>query len=355
MLIGVAAWASQAPAGGRIWVRVTTPLSSADAKAGDAVRVVAIPSGMPLKGEVVRAVAASPDRRAELQLHFPGARLVDVDNARETIDANGVILGILASETLAGRMDSGIQRIGERYAGLAGVLGAIQSTILPGPETGIVYAAGVELQLELTAPIELPDALAPKPDPEFERTAAAQPFRTTTANTERPSDLINLMLEGNQAEVVAAFHAAGWTEARPLNTASKLETLRAIAAERGYSEAPVSTLLLKGKPPALVFEKLNNTFAKRHHLRIWRMGSRLWLVAATHDIGIDVSQDDRTFIHRIDPNIDDERQRVVDDLLFAGKVKAWELVDRPAVPRLTSNATGDEIHTDGKTAVVILR
>ena len=61
-----------------------------------------------------------------------------------------------------------------------------------------------------------------------------------------------------------------------------------IAEDRGYNEAPVSILMLDGKPPDMVFEKLNNTFAQRHHLRVWRRppsfsGKPVWAVAATHD------------------------------------------------------------------------
>jgi hypothetical protein len=145
-----------------------------------------------------------------------------------------------------------------------------------------------------------------------------------------------------------------------LNPLSKFETLRALAEGRGYTEAPVSVLLLDGKPPDLVFEKTLNTFARRHHLRIWRRpgsfrGKPVWAVAATHDIGIDFSEAERTFIHRIDPQIDAERDKVVNDLLFAGHVEAFDLVERPAVPRQGSNATGDRLETDGRIAILLLK
>jgi hypothetical protein len=118
-------------------------------------------------------------------------------------------------------------------------------------------------------------------------------------------------------------------------------------------------LLLEGKPADLVFEKTNDTFARRHHLRMWRRpgtvgGKPVFAVAATHDTGINFSDAERTFIHRIDPQIDREREKVVNDLLFTGSVKAYELVDRPQVPRQSHNATGDSIETDGRIAVLLL-
>jgi hypothetical protein len=44
--------------------------------------------------------------------------------------------------------------------------------------------------------------------------------------------------------------------------------------------------------------------------------------AATHDTGIDFSAKDRTLIHKIDPQIDMERSKVVNDPLLTGKVQS---------------------------------
>src|SRR5207253_5703095 len=114
--------------------------------------------------------------------------------------------------------------------------------------------------------------------------------------------------------------------AAALNSQSKLETVRAVAEMRGYNEAPVSILLLDGRPPDLVFQKQHNTFAARHHLRIWRrpdtfQGKPVWVCAATHDTAIDFSPENRTFTHKIDPEIDKERAKVVNDLLFTRLAK----------------------------------
>ncbi len=176
----------------------------------------------------------------------------------------------------------------------------------------------------------------------------------------KPSDITNLMLIGSEEQVRQAFAAAGWSVAAGLNTEAKFETFRALAENRGYKEAPVSILLLDGKPPDIVFEKQNNTFSSRHHLRVWRrpatfQGQPVWAVAATHDTGISFSEQNRTFIHNIDPQIDRERAKVVNDLLFTGKVQSVELVDRPNVPQHGQNATGDNLETDARIAVLVLK
>ena len=65
----------------------------------------------------------------------------------------------------------------------------------------------------------------------------------------------------------------------------------------------MSILVLGGQKPDLVFQKQYNTFAKRHHLRIFHRPSRfqnheVWVCSATHDTGFDFSAPNRTFIHK---------------------------------------------------------
>ena len=184
-----------------------------------------------------------------------------------------------------------------------------------------------------------------------------QPFRTATEESGKPSDLTNLMFLGSAQDLTDAFQKAGWSPAAKLNGASKLETFRAMAEDRGYQEAPVSVLMLDGRPPDLVFEKTNDTFAARHHLRVWRRpgqfgGQTLWVCSATHDTGIDFSDRDRTFIHKIDSHIDLERAKVVSDLVLTGAVRGLSLVQRAGLPQNISNATGDALITDGAMAVI---
>lgn len=231
----------------------------------------------------------------------------------------------------------------------------------------ISYEPGIEMTLALTQPLkwEPPKAAGPQLEPvpkeeELAGLAQGQPFLTVAEKPPKPSDMTNLMFIGTQEELVAAFEAAGWIPAAALTKVTGIETFRAIAEQRGYKEAPMSTLLLDGQKPDLNYQKQNNTFAMRHHLRVWKRpasfdGRPVWVCAATHDTGIEFSQQNRTFIHKIDSEIDKERAKVVSDFLFTGKVKSLALVDRPKVPRKAENATGDQVVTDGAIAVLLLK
>jgi hypothetical protein len=392
LLAALPAFALQVPAGTEIQIRLKTKVSTQNSKPQDKVEAVVIapvmvngefviPAGALVHGSVAKASqSAKSDERSALDLAFTeleidgaktklAAQVAAIDNAREKIDQQGEITGIVASETISGRLDAGLAKLGERAASFADLLGTVKKAVLKEPESDITYDAGVELSLKLTAALELKGPSGPGPASKLTpladengllRLVARQPFQTVAEKPPKPSDVTNIMLIGTLEQVQKTFSEAGWSSAAALSTEAKLETFRAIAEQRGYKEAPVSVLLLDGRPPDVVFEKLTNTFAQRHHLRVWKRpdtfgGLPVWVIAATHDTGIDFSEQNRTFIHKIDSQIDHERAKVVNDLLFTGRVKSVALVDRPAVPQHGQNATGDSVETDGRMAVLLLQ
>ncbi len=183
------------------------------------------------------------------------------------------------------------------------------------------------------------------------------PFRTYTDNTNVPSDLTNLVFIGSAGAIERAFAASGWEPVDELTAQTTYATVRSIAENQGYNRAPMSTLLLNGAKPQYAYAKTLNTFSKRHHLRIYSSplaweGQTVWTSSSTHDIGIGFSKKNKTFIHLIDTNIDNERAKVVNDLVLTGCVTGVQLVARPWVPRDAKNGTGEDLITDGKVAVL---
>jgi hypothetical protein len=387
------AFAEELPAGTAIEIRLKTKVASNSSKPKDPVEAVVIkpvmsgdryviPYGATLRGQVEKAQpAAAADKRAVLELHFDqvsgaqgksikiSTKVTEVDNARESVDEAGAIQGILAAETLSARMDQGLTKLGQRASGLADILQIAKSAVVKTTDAEIVYEPGVEMTIQLTEKTAIdPDAVPGmqvsfqpiSSEARLQQLVNAQPFQTVAAKPPKESDMTNLMFIGSQKELETAFAEAGWTSASAVNRNSSLETFRAIAELRGYKEAPMSTLLLDGRPADFNYQKQNNTFAQRHHLRIWRRpvqweGRDVWVSSSTHDTGIEFSQENRTFIHKIEPRIDGERAKVVSDLIFTGKVVSVALVDRPDVPEESMNATGDELITDGRMAVLVLR
>jgi hypothetical protein len=388
----VLALAAEIPAGAQFSVRLKNRLASKQARPGDPVSAILIapvrvngkellPAGFLVAGEVADP---SPAHRrlnhSVLLLHFGRlsgnanraidfhARVLDVDNARESVDADGVIHGLRP-----------LRRKPDTVEDLLMLAAAAHPAVLAGMELGkfvvaeaekprIVYEPGVEIGLLLTSPLSIsgdprPDVLREpaslRPTKDLRDLVDSLPQRTETHRRVK-SDLINLTFFGTAEQLRTAFTNAGWMAAQDLDMRTDVKTFLAVADHHSYRQGPVSLLTVGGEPPALVFEKEMNTFSKRHHIRIWQTGKRymgayVWIGAATHDIGISFSRKDKTFTHSVNPDIDLEREKVVDDLAFTGDVKAWGLVARPEAPRKFQNATGDNLFTDGAIAAVAMK
>jgi len=377
------------PIGTALQVRLSTPIGSNTSRAGDVIEAVVtapvlvegrvkLAPKTRIQGTVMLSQKAANDfERAQLILSFANlihldnsktpvlTRLVDVDNARESVQA-GRILGlphpnyskltwglralVMADPVLSYSVESALFVRDKEY------------------KRAIAYAAGTDMTVTIETPVTFgsrtevatdPSSVPAPPDAALVELVQSEPVRTETPGR-TPSDLTNLLFIGSKAQVEKAFHAAGWSEAAEANLTSDLKTFAAVAESRGYRSAPVSLLLLDGQKPDVVYQKQTNTFAKRHHIRIWRtpatfQNADVWIAAATHDIGIGVEKAGREWFHRIDPQVDRERSKVTNDLAFAGAVRSQYLVDRPKAPRDATNATGDKILTDGKMAVLILQ
>jgi ankyrin repeat protein len=334
-----------------------------------------VPPGIRVEGTILFAQKA-PNKysRPRLVLDFSNvihangtrsplyARVIDVDNARETV-RNNEIIGIVQphASTKTGFVLAGLGMInpiaGYTIKGVSAVYGlSLRREIL--------FPAGTDLQIQVVRPsmLKTKDTWSGWPilqvDDKLQALVKAAPVRVYTKDN-KPSDVTNLMFIGSQQQIEAAFQEAGWFETDSLSMGSALKTVGATIRSSGYSQAPVSLLTVNGKPPDLVFQKALDTFAKRHHIRVWKEpgtwnGRDVWIGAATHDIDISKARANTKWGHRIDPHVDREREWIQTDLLYAGTATAYALVDRPHVPRTTANGTGDVITTDGQLAIVEL-
>jgi hypothetical protein len=113
-------------------------------------------------------------------------------------------------------------------------------------------------------------------------------------------------------------------------------------------------LTLNGTPADLAYQKSLNTFSRRHHLRLWKDPKRpdVWVSAATEDTAISVHNMHLT--HSIDPRIDDERAKVVNDLVFTGCVDSAALLPRSSAPQNLNEKGQGVLITDGSIAILRL-
>jgi hypothetical protein len=293
------------------------------------------------------------------------ARVSGIDNARETVDPAGQILGLPESNPVHSKADWALLALGTIHPVAAVALFATIRGESHERHRTIVFHPGVEMTLRVTADAPLPAWPVWKPPDavaapgRLDSLIRSLPPRAFALGGKLPGDLINVVLIGDEADVRAAFRAAGWETADRLSPRTGFDTFVAMAGARGYAHQPVSKLVLDGRPPDIVFQKLTDTFAKRHHARVWHTdstwdGRPIFVMAATHDVGLEFSTAKHTFTHRIDPHIDLERDKIVNDLLTAKVVTALSLVPRTPVPDVTANGRATTIATDWHVAVVAL-
>ncbi len=389
---GSIGYAADVPAGRTLEIRLTRSLASFSSKKGSEVQGVIIapvldngrvliPMGARVTGTVrsVRRVGLGLiHESARLSIDFNQLTLPDgsqvslathvteIDNARESVDQQGRVNGIRSTGTLGYRANNFIAGFA-MFDPIAYVYVTVASArMLRFSEPEIWFPAGTELSVKLLAPVKLTQTYEPpvggiQSSPQ-ERAALRSilrslPYRTRTADSNKPSDLTNLVFLGTPGAVERAFTAAGWVQSDRLNTITGFQTLRSIAESQRYQSAPMSVLLLDEQRPRFTFSKSLDTFSKRHHARVW-LRSETWhgipvlTASSTQDIGIQLSRKNRTFIHIIDTNVDNERTKIADDLIFTGCVDAAELYPRPWLAAGAQNATGEALKTDGRLAVL---
>jgi hypothetical protein len=384
------AFALDVPTGTRLSIRLRDRVSSKNSLVGESISATLIApvqiNGQELipAGLFVHGAVANPDparrhlNHAVLDIRFGNligvnrslpfkASVLSVDNGRESVDAEGIIHGLRPLKSRPTELEELLMLAAYAHPAVLGSLELGRFIVAEKEKPRITYEAGVELWLTLTSPLHI--ATLPKPEiirqsvalpssPELTALVNALPLRTSTPHG-RPSDLVNIMFVGTQDALANAFTQAGWRPAKTLDLKTETQTFFALCDSHSYKEGPVSSLMIDGVKPALVFEKETNTYAKRHHIRIWRRpqtfdGQPVWIGAATHDIGIVFSRKARTFSHSVAHDIDSERLKIQNDLVFTGDVPAVGLIPRPNAPKAFQNATGDHLQTDGSIAVVRL-
>lgn len=177
-----------------------------------------------------------------------------------------------------------------------------------------------------------------------------------------PGDMVNFALIGTKEEVEAAYKAAGWVAVDKSVQDAIVNGLLKTLGKEAYVEMPMSTLYLFGRPQDMSFARADPLMvaAERHHLRVWQTdktvdGRPLWVGSATHDIGFEKDQRTGGVTHKIDPEIDKERNYLLQSFDAAG-VYASAAYVTPSNPMLEARtATGGSFHSDGRIVVMNLK
>ena len=173
-----------------------------------------------------------------------------------------------------------------------------------------------------------------------------------------PGDPLNVVLVGGRDTVFPALARRGWHVTQTLSATSLWRTIRSAVLGGRYRYAPVSPLYLFGRRQDLALQKGRSDVNQRNHMRLWLApvthgGRPVWLGQISRDIGVRLTRRTLT-THKIDPDVDETRWYLLQDLFFSDVLERFAFVDGvgPSPPtRPRTNFTGDPYHSDGRRAI----
>jgi hypothetical protein len=264
---------------------------------------------------------------------------------------------ILPGHTLEGFVfathDAGTKQVTVTLMGAQGVKEFSFSIAIPGLK--VDHGCKELTDLQNSAPtIECDEA-------ELRKRLAALPHCTTNRYGTVEGDPLNLVVIGDFETILNGF-GGRWDETETISFNSCWRMSRAFLLGAEYRYSPVSSLYVLGRSQDFALQKARHTINQRLHLRLWMtpllfQGKRVWIGQISRDIGVRFTLKTWNLTtHKIDPDVDDARDYVLDDLMEAGRVSqvAYVCGSPPcAEAAARRNLTGDPYFTDGLRVVAI--
>lgn len=174
-------------------------------------------------------------------------------------------------------------------------------------------------------------------------------------------DPLNLVLVGEPKDLYYAFLRAGWDETETIYGASLWKTAMSAVSGGRYRYSPVSALYVFERPQDAAFQRARSSIHERNHLRVWMTplrheGKPVWIGQISRDIGVHFTRKTIT-THKIDPDVDETREFLLEDLAFTQGLKAFAYVGgvgSAPYEQPRGNLTGDPYFTDGRRVVMWL-
>ena len=186
--------------------------------------------------------------------------------------------------------------------------------------------------------------------------------RQVLSSDGRPGDVNNFLILGSKRDMKKAMDSAGWDTVACTKLGVLWRDLFESLYIKAYRGIPMTKLYMFGRPQDYGYAHSRGLLSvrNRHHFRIWLApflidGQQLWIGAATHDVALHrVAGHFLRLIHKIDPNVDAERQFVSATLLNAKRIRVLGYVTAAGAPTLAQTTNGQDFYTDGRTLIMQL-
>jgi hypothetical protein len=177
----------------------------------------------------------------------------------------------------------------------------------------------------------------------------------------KPGDMVNFLILGSRDGMERVFRTAGWVTVDQDVVGALVTGIIGSLSKESYVTLPMSQLYLFSRPQDFGWAHAEpiKVASSRHHLRVWLApdtlsAESLWVGAATHDIGFDRDQRNNGITHKIDPDVDLEREYVEKTLTGTGLVAEYAYVTPGNALRVAKTATGGQFQSDGRVLVLKL-
>ncbi len=199
-------------------------------------------------------------------------------------------------------------------------------------------------------------------DEAFAEALRALPCCTTKKDGTGSGDPINIVVIGEPDNILAPFIAAGWDETEIVTAGTSWKTMKSFfGAEYKYS--PISPLYVYLRPQDAGLQKARDTINERNHLRLWLApmtynGKLVFVGGMSRDIGVRMTTKAWNLTtHEIDPDIDEARVYLAEDLATAGRIATFGYIDGVGYTTKDDpmhNQLGSPWWTDGRRLVMEL-
>lgn len=321
-----------------------------------------VDTGVDVKaGETIRVTAdgsmSFPSKKQAME-SSPGGLARSIRDVIKTYDVNDAGLGALIARLGDGSASRSFL-VGPKWEGLAPIngrlfLGINRSDAEQGDGS---YKVKIERLAGPAAPVNVSDLKLPS----FSQELLDQiPTRVQDA-ARNVGDRVNFVIIASRERVQEAFKQAGWSIVDKDVASAVVQGILSTIQNRSYVTMPMSELMLFGRTQDFGYAMGDpvKVVASRHHFRLWQapfdlQGLTVWAGAGTHDIGFDKDQRNDNVTHKIDPDVDQEREHIGASLSGTGLVVKTEYL-KPKAPITTAKtAHGEEFHSDGRTLILYL-
>jgi hypothetical protein len=341
------------PSGTPVELQSMQTISSARAHKGDRVDFVVAKdvqaAGFTIIGAGARAKGSIIGVKGKRPLGMGGDVIIKLDSVELT---TGDSVALVARKEFKGK--SHTIRMGVAMAIAAAIyLPAAPAFILSrGRDSTVLKGTELTAYTRTDSPVEIAELPPARENvSELSEMIRMLPSRVTNAEG-REGDMLNLIFQAKEEDLQEAFAQAGWLKVEK----SKRLIFWHLLWQRGhYTKLPMDRLYVFGRAQDYSYALPDplSIVARRHHLRIWKTGRvvdgvPLWVAAATHDVSIHLVKHKFRLFHRIDPNVDAERDFIAGNLSETKRLTREEYVNCPEPVSGAQTATGQDYYSDSR-------